>query len=451
MPRSSSLASVHLDVGEEPREDPRQEPDAPFRILVAGNFSGGASRIRKPVLIDRDSFEEVLSLYGPEIRLEFAKAPIPVRFRELEDFHPDSLFERLPPFQALRDMRQQLEEGIVIPAEPEVSNLSGADLLASLMGEAPRSPSAAPVRSAWDAMLHELVAPYAEPKPDRRLPAMIAQTDRAITGEMRGVLHHKAFQDLEALWRGLFFLIRRLETSQDLKVYVWDMPQAELSSPEGLAALRRVAVEETVGTTGGDPWSVIAGLYYFGNEHEATLAQIAAIARAAGAPFLSGVAPDVVGLTRVFQTLRRSSDARWVGLAMPRFLLRLPYGEKTDSTETFGFEEMPDPPEHERYLWGNPAIACTYLLGEAFTRYGWGMRPGQVNQIDGLPAHVYRKDGEPELKPCAEVLLTQGSAEILLDLGLMPLLSMKGSDRVRLARFQSIAEPHAPLSGRWTS
>jgi len=247
----------------------------------------------------------------------------------------------------------------------------------------------------------------------------------------------------------LFFLIRRLETSQDLKVYVWDMSQADLTNPEGLAALRRVAVEETLGTPGADPWSVIAGLYYFGNEHESALAQIAAIARAAGAPFLAGVAKDVVGLTRVFQTLRRSADARWVGLAMPRFLLRLPYGEKTDATERFGFEEMPDPPEHERYLWGNPAIACAYLLGDAFTRYGWGMRPGQVNQIDGLPAHVYRKDGESELKPCAEVLLTEGSVEILLEQGFMPLISMKGSDRVRLGRFQSIAEPAGPLGGRW--
>lgn len=449
MSRSSSLASVHLDVGEDPRELPLQEEDVPFRILVAGNFSGGASRIRKPVLIDRDSFEDVLALYGPEIPLEFAKTPIPIRFSELDDFHPDRLFERLPPFQALRDMRRQLEDGIVPAPEPEVVNLSGADLLSSMMGEAPATASPAPARSDWDAMLHELVAPYAEPKPDRRLPAMIAQTDRAIAGEMRGLLHHKEFQALEALWRGLFFLIRRLETSQDLKVYVWDMSQAELTSPEGLAALRRVAVEETIGTLGADPWSVIAGLYYFGNEHEPVLAQIAAIARAAGAPFLSGVAPDVVGLTHVFQTLRRSADARWVGLAMPRFLLRLPYGEKTDATERFGFEEMPDPPEHERYLWGNPAVACAYLLGDAFTRYGWGMRPGQVNQIDGLPAHVYRKDGESELKPCAEVLLTEGSVEILLEQGFMPLISMKGSDRVRLGRFQSIAEPAGPLGGRW--
>lgn len=449
MARSNSLSSVQIDVSEERREIPRQEEDTPFRILVAGNFSGGASRIRKPVLIDRDNFEQVLALYGPELRLEFAKAPIPIRFRELDDFHPDVLYDRLPPFRALRDLRKQLEDGIVLAPQTEATNLSGADLLSAMMGEAPTKASPAPVRSNWDAMLHELVAPYAEPKPDPRQPAMIAQTDKAITGEMRGVLHHHDFQELEAAWRGLFFLIRRLETSEDLKVFVWDMPEAELASPEGLAALRRIAVEETVGTPGAEPWSLIVGLYYFGNEQEAALTQIAAVARAAGAPFLAGVAPDVVGLTRVFDTLRKSPDARWVGLAMPRFLLRLPYGAKTDSTERFGFEEMPDPPEHHRYLWGNPAIACAYLLGDTFTRYGWRMRPGQVNQIEGLPAHVYQVDGEPVLKPCAEVLLTEGSAEVLIGQGFMPLLSMKGSDRVRLGRFQSIADPAAALNGRW--
>ncbi len=446
----SSLASVHIDVSEDPLETPQVEPDTPFRILVAGNFSGGASRIRKPVPVDRDNFEDVLALFSPEVRLEFVNAPVPVRFRELDDFHPDRLFARLAPFRALRDMRRQLEEGILpAPPAPEMPRMSGADLLRSMMGEAPAVSAAPEARSQWDAMIHELVKPYAEAKPDPRQPALIAQTDKAITGEMRGVLHHPEFQSLEAAWRGLFFLIRRLETSDSLKVYVWDMPQAELATPEGLAAFRKVVVEETVGTPGGALWSVLAGLYYFGPEQENLLAQIALMARIAGAPFLAGVAPDVVGLTKVFENLRRSPDAKWIGLAMPRFLLRVPYGAKTDSTESFEFEEMPEPPDHQRYLWGNPAIACAYLLGDAFSRSGWQMRPGEVSEISGLPSHVFRKDGETHLKPCAEVLLTEEAASLLMDRGFMPLASVKDTDRVRLVRFQSIADPVTALSGRW--
>jgi type VI secretion system protein ImpC len=110
---------------------------------------------------------------------------------------------------------------------------------------------------------------------------------------------------------------------------------------------------------------------------------------------------------------------------------------------------MPEPVEHERYLWGNPAIACAYLLGESFSRYGWEMRPGALRDIDGLPLHLYRSEGEKRLKPCAEVLMTEEAAELLIGRGFIPLASLKDTDRVKVVRFQSIASPSAPLAGRW--
>jgi type VI secretion system protein ImpC len=460
------LAQVHIDVAEEAQPIPRPQPNTPFRILVAGDLSGGAARIRKPVQLDRDNFDEVLTLFAPELSIEFAGKPLPVRFRELDDFHPDRLYRRLPPFQALRDLRERVADGAVIPPSPAdpapagaasaagtppPPDMSGADLLRSMMGDGP-APAAAPApapSSQWDQMLHQMVSRYAEPKPDPRRPQYLKQTDAAIAGEMRGLLHLPAFQTVEAAWRSLYFLVRRLDTGDSLKVYVLDLPQDQVATPEGLALLRRIAVEETVSIPGSDPWAAIAGLYYFGPRHEPALAQIASIARQAGAPFLAGVASEVVGITRVFDELRRSPLARWVGLAMPRFLLRMPYGAKADATEEFEFEELSAQPEHEHYLWANPAVACACLLGEAFSRYGWDMRPGAVNQVEGLPLHVFEQDGEPVVKPCAEVLLTEEAVEMLLDRGFMPLISTRNSDRVRLGRFQSIADPSATLAGRW--
>jgi type VI secretion system protein ImpC len=454
MPRTSSLASVHIDVSEEAEPLPRPQPDSPFRILVAGPFGGAQRRVRKPVQVDRDNFDEVLELFAPEVALDFAGQELRAGFRELDDFHPDHLYRRLPPFQALRDLRRRVEEGAAIPNNTEAAppaNVSGADLLRNMLGESPSPAAAAPARSDWDRMLQKLVAPYAEPKPDPRKPQYLKQTDAAITGEMRKVLHHRAFQQLEAVWRSLYFLIRGLPTDENLKIYMLDLPQAEICTTEGVALLHRIAVQETVSTPGAEPWSVIAGLYYFSPAEEAVLSAIASVAARAGAPFISGVAPEVVGLSRAFDTLRHSAAARWVGLIMPRFLLRMPYGAKADAIDEFEFEEMTSPPEHECYLWANPAIAGAYLLGDAFSRYGWQMRPGVVNQIDGLPLHVYKDDGESKVKPCAEVLLTEDSMEILLDRGFMPLLSIKDTDRVRLARFQSVATPPRPLAGRWES
>jgi len=462
MSRASSLASVVLDVGEETDELPRPEPDTPFRILVAGDFTGGSGRVRRAIEVDRDNFDAVMARLAPALRLPFGRVEEPLDLRELEDFHPDRLFERLPPFQALRSLRRRLADESTfreaaaqmlppeVPKQPGMANPEGADVLRAMLGEALRAPAPAPARgSDWDRMLGEMVSKYTSPKPDPRQPELIAQTDAAIAGEMRAVLHHPAFQALEAAWRGLYFLVRRLETGEDLKIFLMDLPPEELLTAAGLGALRRVAVHEGAGTIGAAPWALIAGMYSFSGEHEGVLAQIAGIARAAGAPFLSGLGPSVVGLKGVFEELRRSAQARWVGLAMPRFLLRLPYGKDTDETVTFAFEEMPEPVEHERYLWGNPAIACAYLLGESFSRYGWEMRPGVLRDIDGLPLHLYQSEGEKRLKPCAEILMTDEAAELLIGRGFIPLASLKDTDRVKVVRFQSIASPSAPLAGRW--
>ena len=158
----------------------------------------------------------------------------------------------------------------------------------------------------------------------------------------------------------------------------------------------------------------------------------------AGAPFLGEADPGKSGAESgdgalEWERLRQLPEACWIGLAMPRLLLRLPYGKKTDPVESFDFEEMPGVPIHQQYLWGNPAFACVQLLAE----------------IDRLPVHIYEAEGEKHAKPCAEVLLTERDIEWILDQGYMALDSKRDRDVVRLVRFQSIAKPPARLSGRW--
>jgi len=444
MPRTSTLSSVELDVAVEPRRAEPVEPETPFRILVAGDFSGGAGASRRTVEIDRDNFDEVMARVAPELKLPFGGGEVTLKFRELDDFHPDRLFQNLEPFRKLRELREGIEDGSVqAPAAASASAQerqvarSGADLLRDMMGE-PAQAAAPARRSDWDQMLRDIVAPYAVPGENPRKGEMVAQTDRAIAGEMRALLHHPSFQSLEAAWRGLYFLTRRLETGEMLRVFLLDLPRQALDA-------------ETLRTAVGDEsWGVLAGLYYFEPKDEDRLKEISFVARVAGAPFLSGLGLSVVGLEKAFSELRASAYARWIGLAMPRFLLRLPYGKSGMEAESFAFEELSSPPEHERYLWGHPAIACAYLLGEAFTRYGWAMRPNSVLEIDSLPAHVFKENGESQLKPCAEVLLTDDASEILLDRGFMPLASVKGADKIRLVRFQSVADPPAPLAGQWS-
>jgi type VI secretion system protein ImpC len=133
-------------------------------------------------------------------------------------------------------------------------------------------------------------------------------------------------------------------------------------------------------------------------------------------------------------------------------LLRLPYGRDTEPTEEFSFEEMPESgSNHEQYLWANPMFAVIYLLAQAYLQSGWSLHAGEVQQIDGLPIHVYQQNGESQIKPCAEVLLTVRAAEKIIKRGPMPLLTMKDAGSIRVGIFQSIAVPATPLAGRWAN
>ncbi len=102
-------------------------------------------------------------------------------------------------------------------------------------------------------------------------------------------------------------------------------------------------------------------------------------------------------------------------------------------------------------MWGNPALACALLIGQSFSaRGGWDMEPGDDQDLVDLPAHVFERDGERHLQPCAEVLLTERAGEAIMSRGIMPLLSYKNRNAVRLMRFQSIAAPSGALAGAWS-
>lgn len=513
MSKSFSLGEVNLDVtvGRQPSRSASQ-PVTPFRIAVLGNFSGQCDASRKlgsrhPILLDRDNFDDVLARLGVALSLPLDGAALTLPFAELDDFHPDRIFERAAIFQKLRRMRDRLAdpatfaqvlaeigltsatppaEGPATPTVPSggtpasVDRLVSGNLLEQAVVEtqgqtAGRMPSRAP--DELRAFVQRIVVPNLVAKADPRQAEMMSALDRATSGLMRALLHLPDFQLLESAWRALFFLVRRVETSERLKIYLMDVSKAELAADlvaaEGLhsAAIWKLLVEQTVGTPGAEPWAVLAGNYTFEPTREDAdlLARLAKVAQAAGAPFLAAASPRLLGCqsasemqhrrdweseqepeaTAAWTALRKLPEASYVSLALPRFLLRLPYGKETDRTEVVDFEEMPQTPVHEDYLWGNPAFACAVLLAQAFSEEGWQMRPGTVVEIDGLPVHCYKESGEMQAKPCAEVLLTEDAIEGILDQGLMPFASLKGRDAARLVRFQSIAYPLKALAGRW--
>jgi len=476
MPKRFDFGSVELEAGPQTQTATLPESETPFRILLLGDFTGHARRAQdgapvagqRPVAVDRDNFDLVLGRMAPALELG---PHIALRFHNLDDFHPDRIYASLEVFRRLRLAREKLCDATTFslathelglgpaPATvPHPAELASGSLLdkaveaAQARGAPERSPD--PLAE----YVRRLVAPYLTPRPDPRQKEVLAQVDAAIGGLMRAVLHQPAFQALEAAWRSVFFLVRRLETDGRLRIYLLDISKAELAADLGAgepaeSRLYRLLVEEAVGSLGAEAWSVVAGNYVFEQTRQdaALLARVAKLASQAGAPFLAeaGAEPPEPQGQQAWEALRTMPEAAWIGLALPRFLLRLPYGRQTDPIESFDFEEMPSTPQHQWYLWGNPAFACAYLLGRAFQSWGWEMRPGMVQDIDGLPAHVYYEEGEAKMKPCAELLLSTEAVEEILGMGFMPLVSIKNRDQVRLARFQSIARPPRPLAGPW--
>ena len=450
MSQDWSRSRVCIDVGrgEQPLEVVAGN-DTPFQILVTGDFSGRANRgvnsavtDRRPVLVDCDNLDSVLAGMGVSVRLPEGT----FRFRELNDFHPDSIYRSTALFQGLQEMRARASPPALATARiPRQPLQPGKPLLDRMMEEADGGPGAPVLQRSDDlaAFVKEVVAPYVVPRDDPFRQEWVAQIDAAAGIAMRAILHHADFQSLEAVWRAVHMLVQRLQPDSELKVYILDARIEELIAD--LASFERLLADSEY------PWALLIGGFAFGqSELDVMRLQILGrIAATSGAPFLAEAQPlEQAEATAAWQSLRRSREARWVGLALPRFLLRLPYGKATAPVESFDFEEMPES-VHTQYLWGNPAFCCACLLGQAFRRHGWDRGSGIHQQLDGLPLHVYAEDGETIAKPCAEVLLTETDAEFLVSSGFMPVMSMRHRDSVVVVRFQSLEDPPSPLPGPW--
>ena len=323
-------------------------------------------------------------------------------------------------------------------------------------------------------MIKQIVGPHVVASADPSQASLIAAVGAAITTQMRAVLHHRDFQCLESAWRSLDFLVRNVETDEQLQLYMLDISKDELvddlnaSDQLGSTGLYHLLVEETVHTPGAELWAVIAGDYTFDAtaQDAQVLGRAAKIAHQAGAPFLGGASPRLLGCDSLattpdcaqwdqpmgddaaaaWQALRQLPESSYVGLLAPRFLIRLPYGSAADEIDRFEFEELAahgfDPvASHPSFLWANPAFIAALLLAQSFNMRGWDMSPGAGGTIDGLPAHTFKRHGETEMTPCAEIWLTDRCADAVLSKGVMPLMSIKSRDAVRLTRFQSLAQP----------
>ena len=481
--------------------------EPPFRILMLGDWSGDAEKRpfadRSPIEVDRDNFDDVMERLKSRVQLDFEDgSALALDFASLDDFHPDEIFRRVPLFSELRDLRKRLKGADTFnaaardarqmfgigntagseAAEPAVE-ASGSDNLLDAILSQPSGGAAAPKRGASGELgnlVKELVRPHLVSINEDEQSALISAVDTATSQLMRRILHHRKFQELEAAWRGLFFFVRRADTSTELKIYVADASKEDLASDlksgDSLEStkLYKALVRETIETPGGEPWAFVGGNYAFEStvEDVAALMRISKICAVAGAPFVAHMRPDVLGVhsldahpdsskwktgtdsdaAKLWFALRGQAESQYLGMTIPRFLARLPYGAETDPAETFAFEEFDGEPVHDQYCWANACFVSALLHAQSYSRSGWtDMGQRLIQDAEGLPVHVYKSAGDTVHKPCAEVQMTDRGVEKLMEFGLTPLISYRATDRIKIARHQSIADPVTALRGAWNS
>jgi type VI secretion system protein ImpC len=305
------------------------------------------------------------------------------------------------------------------------------------------------------------------------LSARIADIDALVSAQVNEIIHAPAFQRLEGAWRELAYLTSQTEMSPMLKVRVLPVSKAELlrdlevASEFDQSALFKKVYEEEYGILGGEPFGVLIGDYEFGRHPQdvALLDRIAAVAAAAHAPFLAAAGPALFGwesfapltlpadLPRLFSStdytkwraFRETEDARYVGLTLPRILLREPYRSDTVAVESFLFREDVEGPDGSRYLWGNAAFALGARIAEAFARTGWsaairGVEGGGL--VHELPSpSVETDDGRIVVKGPMEFAVTEEREKELADLGFIPLVHCKGTDYAVFYSVQSCQTP----------
>ena len=447
---SRDQVELHIQADSEP-EVSKPEDDEPFQIALLGDFSGRSERgsisDRKPLIIDRDNFETVLQKLDVGVELPAGRLPI----RDMEDFHPDRIYASYPIFRQLRSTRERLADpetfaetvreigGEPLPALPSAA---AGSLLDQILGIQPSA--AKPVRKldVVQQVIDNAIRPHLVARQDPRAPEILSQVDKTAGDLMRAVLHHPKFQAVEAAWRSVFTIISELETGPELKVYLFDVTKEELAEHPDI-------VYQKLGQR-PEPWALLAGNYAFGADDIPLMTVLGKIAARLHAPFVGHADPSLLDGTAEWSRFRHTPEAAQISLALPRVLLRLPYGKQTSACETFEFEEVSGKPTSKQMLFGNAALLCSMLIGKAFEADGWNLRPGTVRDIGGLPIYVYKDDDESIAFPCAEVELPQETAEALIENGFMPMAAIRNRDVVRALAFQSVADPPTALRGRWT-
>ncbi len=472
--------------------------DNSFHALILGNWSGDARKdvldARRPIEIDRDNFDDVIKQCQVSLNLNLANnetETLTINFEKLEDFHPDSLFNCLPIFQELKDIRNRLlnpktynsaaqeiiswsndkiDSGFSSDSQNESQN--SGNLLDQILSQSPAKDEKIASQNVHNNELRRLVNDVVRPHLVNvnfdEQEDFIKLIDARTSSLMRQILHHQSFQKLESAWRALDFLVRNVETGSDLKISIFDVSKNEIS--EHLKTYNNLFDAPFYQTVfgGNSLWTIVAADFSFAPtiEDTAALIRLTKMSASGDSAFISHFDVPVVNFDsdnskiseqvfdddnarKLWTTLRVLPESEYLGLLANCLLARVPYGKDSEPLENFDFEEFDDEISHENYLWANPCFYLTLLLAQTFRQFGEDLISNIAGKTFALPPHIYKHENEAVVQYPVDKVYNVNETTKLLNSGLMSFVVYRDSEQIRLSRLQAISLKSAALRGKW--
>lgn len=483
-------ASVDKQAFSGARKSGGLENSSHCHIVFLADFSGRGHRglsdastihSRKIIEIDRDNFDDVFQQMDVRCALPIAEE---LRFSELDEMHPDYLYEQVDLFHKFKALKKRLKNSTTFEsaaqevfawhnteqkpasdqgAKPTTGNAPQGSLLDSILsGDATSEHSG---QMDVQALVKDLVAPYLSPKPDPQQKELTNSVDQAASELMRKIMHHPQFQTIESAWRSLYLLVRRIETSSKLKLFIVDVNHQELIEDALSAEVTEASQlnKLLIGSRseeGGKAFNIIMANEIFGTEQQdiQALNLLGKIADSGNALFISGASTELAGcenlaltpdredwsflpsesVQEAWRSLRASPHADMMISVAPRFLSRMPYGRKSSPIDSFHFEELPDENKHAYYLWSNGAWLVALILAQGFSA-GGSITCQSTQEVERLPLHVFYEDDESKVTPCAEVNLLDKAAQALEQQGFTVVRTILNKGSVLVPNIKTLA------------
>lgn len=305
----------------------------------------------------------------------------------------------------------------------------------------------------------------------------IGEIDKAISAQMDEILHNEKFQALESTWRGLHYLVQNTEFSKPVKLELLDVSKDELyedleeaAGGEGYdkdSALWHHVYWNAYDKVGGHPYTAIVSDYQFNNNPQdiKLLRHLSILGEMSQLPFIGNASSEFFGeedfgdvmnnrfLSEIvkedakytaWRSFREDDRSKYIGLTLPRFLSRLPYGEDAEPTKNFNYTEGVYREGEDNSLWSSASFALASNMVKSFENWGWSVKIVGVDsggRVENLPTPTYEENGQTKMKVPVEASVGQAKDAELCELGFIPLAHWDRTDYACFFEVPSVQRP----------